>query len=81
MFRLPKGYDWTDLPTKSYELWNMLYFVALILLLRVFVEAIVGLSIGKCLGYVDESLSLAILNHIFGGFAEQTKRKKVLGNY
>lgn len=69
------------MPTKIPELWNLIYFAAPILLLRVFVEAVVGLQLGKWLGYINEPLSVAMRNHICGGFAQQTKQKKVLESF
>jgi hypothetical protein len=47
------------------------------LALRVIIEAIVGLQLGKWLGYVPEPLNEARRDYILGGFAQQTKRKKV----
>jgi ceramide synthetase len=47
-------------------------------LIRFALEAFVGLSVGKWLGYVKEPLNEAIHDHFLWGFARQTKRKKVL---
>ncbi|KAI6175895.1 TRAM LAG1 CLN8-like proteiny domain containing protein [Aphelenchoides bicaudatus] len=75
---LPRRDTWDDVPTKIDHLWAAFYFAIPILLLRIFIEVVVGLQLGKWFGFIPESLSEARRQHIFGGFASQTKRKKVL---
>jgi hypothetical protein len=77
MFRLPRRDTWDDVPTKISQLWTAVYFAVPILALRVFIEAVIGLQLGKWLGHVPEPLSEARRQYLRGGFAQQTKRKKV----
>lgn len=80
-FRLPRRDTWDDVPTKMDQLWNAVYLAIPILMFRVFVEVTIGLQLGKWLGYIEEPLEIARRNHLFGGFALQTKRKKVLETF
>lgn len=77
VLRLPRRDTWDDVPTKIPQLWTAVYFAIPILALRLFIEAGVGLQLGQWLGYVPEPLSEARRQYILGGFAQQTKRKKV----
>ncbi|KAI6218707.1 TRAM LAG1 CLN8-like proteiny domain containing protein [Aphelenchoides fujianensis] len=78
---LPRADTWDDVPTKISDLWTGVYFALPIMILRLFWEAFVGLKLGKQLGYVNEPLAQAAFSHLFGGFARQTKRKKVLETF
>ncbi|KAI6187134.1 TRAM LAG1 CLN8-like proteiny domain containing protein [Aphelenchoides besseyi] len=79
--RLPRNDTWNDVPTKIPQLWTALYFALPIMLIRLIWEAVIGIKLGHLLGYIHGSPNAAAIDHIFGGFARQTKRKKVLETF
>ncbi|KAL6737305.1 hypothetical protein Aduo_010960 [Ancylostoma duodenale] len=76
---LPRGVDWHQLPTNSSDLIYPLYFAVPLVVFRIFFESFVGVPLGFALGYYGNvSLLSAILDHLSGGFARQTRVKRIL---
>jgi hypothetical protein len=78
---LPRRDRWSDLPTDFSHLVYPIYFAVPIFIFRIFFEAFVGLTLGHLLGYVPFPLWPQIRHHIFGGFAQPTRTKKVLETF
>ncbi|CAJ0603782.1 unnamed protein product [Cylicocyclus nassatus] len=76
---LPRGVDWHQLPTNSSDLIYPLYFAVPLLVFRIIYESLIGVPLGFVLGYYGNvSLSTAIYDHLTGGFAQQTRVKRIL---
>lgn len=78
---LPRADTWADVPANFYHLIYPVYLSLPILVVRIVYEAFVGLSLGHWLGHVPEPLGPQIRRHLLGGFARQTKTKKVLETF
>ncbi|KJH46548.1 Longevity-assurance protein [Dictyocaulus viviparus] len=76
---LPRGIEWHQLPNNFSDLLYPIYFSLPLIVFRIFLESFVGVPIGFLLGYYEnESVVDAIFNHLNGGFARQTRSKRVL---
>nr|CDJ85814.1 TRAM LAG1 CLN8 homology domain containing protein [Haemonchus contortus] len=76
---LPRGIEWHQIPTNFYDLVFPLYFALPLILFRIFFESFVGVPLGFALGYYgNSSLISTIFDHLTGGFARQTRAKRIL---
>ncbi|KAE9419124.1 hypothetical protein Angca_004228, partial [Angiostrongylus cantonensis] len=76
---LPRGVRWNELPVNFSDLLYPIYFSLPLIVFRIFFESFVGVPLGFALGYYGNvSLIRTIFDHLNGGFARQTRSKRVL---
>ncbi|CAD5226312.1 unnamed protein product [Bursaphelenchus xylophilus] len=78
---LPRVNTWSDVPTTPSQLKTALFLAPFIFLIRIFVEAFIGLGLGKLLGYHDRPYLASVYRHISGGFLKNSRTKKILETF
>ncbi|GMR46344.1 hypothetical protein PMAYCL1PPCAC_16539, partial [Pristionchus mayeri] len=75
---LHPGIQWGQMPIVQSDLLYPVVFTVPMICARVLVETFVAIPIGHFLGYDKEDITSQMLNHLLGGFASQTRRKRIL---